>query len=163
MNFEIIASPEDFALVTALYRSSVDGRRFLYEAILSEDGNYNIPDDFNSRTSEILQVYFKSLGVGMKTIIDDSEFIGEAEHSEEEVSLKLGSSIIICTREEEYYLLKMYKVYQKYIKENPNQIDDLDEVWEYVLEHLPFKKKHLTDNIIKIFKDNLNLFSREIG
>ena len=61
----IITNPEDFALVTALYRSSVDGRRFMYEAILSEDGEYNIPDDFTSRCSEILQVYLKSLGIRM--------------------------------------------------------------------------------------------------
>jgi len=161
-NFEIIASPEDFALVTALYRSSIDGRRFLYEAILSEDGKYNIPDDFTSRTSEILQTYFKSLGIGMKTIIDDSEFIGEPEHAEEEVGINLGSAVIFCTREEEYYLRKLQKVYKRYLKENPNQIDDMDELWDYILEHLPFKKKHLTDNIVKIFKDNLDIFSQSI-
>lgn len=161
-NFEIIASPEDFALVTALYRSSIDGRRFLYEAILSEDGKYNIPDDFTSRTSEVLQVYLKSLGVKMKTIMNDDEFIGEPEHANEEVGINIGSSVIFCTRDEEYYLRKLHKVYRKYIKENPNQIDDLDELWDYILEHLPFKKKYLTDNIIKIFKDNLDIFSQPI-
>jgi len=99
----------------------------------------------------------------METIIDDSEYIGEPEHSEEEISIPVGSAIIFCTRDEEYYIRKMWKVYRRYLKDNPNQIDDLDEVWEYIMDNLPFKKKHLTDNIIKIFKDNLDVFSQSTG
>ena len=51
----------------------------MYEAILSDDGEYNIPDDFTSRSAEILQVYLKSLGVRMTTIYDESNYIGEEE------------------------------------------------------------------------------------
>lgn len=159
-NFMIITNPEDFALITALYRSSIDGRRFMYEAILSEDGEYEIPTKFTSRSAEILQVYLKSLGVRMETIIDDSEYIGEAEHSDEVVGYKVGNKVIFCTIDEMYYLNKMSKVYKRYMKEHPNEIDDTNEVWEYVLENLPFKKKLLTDNIINLFKNNLEAFSQ---
>jgi hypothetical protein len=160
MNFMIVTNPEDFALVTALYRSSIDGRRYLYEAILDEDNEYNIPNSFTSRTAEILQVYLKSLGVRMETIIDDDEYIGEPEHLNETVGYELGNTTIFCTVEEMYYLKKLRKVYKRYLRDNPSSIDDTDEVWAYILEHLPFKKKFLTDNIISLFKDNMEAFSK---
>lgn len=156
----IITNPDDFALVTALYRSSVDGRRWMYEAILSEDGEYNIPDNFTSRSAEVLQVYLKSLGVRMETIIDEDDYIGEPEHLNEVIGFKIGNAVIFCTIDEMYYLKKLQKIYQKWIKKHPSDIDDVDEVWDYVMEHLPFKKKHLTDNIINIFKNNLEAFSK---
>lgn len=156
----IVTNPEDFALITALYRSSIDGRRFMYEAILSDDGTYEIPEKFTSRAAEILQVYLKSLGVRMETVIDDSEFISEPEHLTETVGYQVGHTVIFCTHDEMYYLDKMGKVYRHYIKQHPNEIDDVDEVWDYVLNHLPFKKKALTDNIINLFKNNLEAFGQ---
>lgn len=158
-NFMIITNPEDFALVNALYRSSVDGRRFMYEAILSDDGKYEIPDKFTSRSVEILQVYLKSLGVKMTTVIDEDEFIGEPEFDAEEVEYIVGGASIFCTVNEMYYLKKLNIVYHKYLKEYPNMIDEPDEVWDYIMEHLNFKKKHLTDNIIRIFKENISAFA----
>lgn len=159
-NFMIITNPEDFALITALYRSSIDGRRFMYEAILSDDGTYEIPKKFTSRSAEILQVYLKSLGVRMETIIDDTEFIGEPEHLTDIIGYKVGNSMIFCTSDEMYHLHKISKVYKYYMKEHPRQIDDVDEVWDYIVEHLPFKKKALTDNIINLFRNNLEAFSQ---
>lgn len=159
-NFMIVTDPNDFALITALYRASVDGRRYMYEAIISDDGKYNLPDSFTSRTSEILQVYLKSLGVSMKTVINEDDYIGEKEHSEEVVGYEVGGSTIFCTIDEMYYLKKLHKVYKRYIKKHPNMIDDVDEVWDYIMENLPFKKKLLTDDIINMFKDNLDAFSK---
>ena len=156
----IITNPEDFALVTALYRTSIDGRRFMYESILSEDGEYEIPAKFTSRAAEIMQVYLKSLGIRMETIIDEDEYIGEAEHQSEIVGYSIGNTNIFCTPDEMYYLKKLHKVYKKYMKENPNQIDDVDEVWEYIMDNLPFKKKNLTQNIIDLFKNNIEAFSK---
>ena len=158
-NFMIITNPEDFALVTALYRSSVDGRRWMYEAILSDDNEYNIPDSFTSRTSEVLQVYLKSLGVRMETKIDEDEYIGEAEHNEV-IGYDFGNETIFCTIDEMYYIKKLQKVYKKYIKEHPEDIYSTDDVWDYIMEHLPFKKKYLTDNIIDIFKNHIEVLSR---
>ena len=158
-NFMIITTPEDFALITALYRSSVDGRRYMYEAILADDSEYNLPDNFTSRTAEILQVYLKSLGVRMETIYDEDEYISEPEHADDVVQYDVGSGTIFCTLEEMYYLRKIHKVYHRYLKENPNTIDNFEDVWDYIMENLPFKKKHLTDNIIDIFKSNIELFA----
>ena len=93
----IITNPEDFALVNALYRTSIDGRRFMYEAILSEDGNYEIPNTFTSRAVEVLQAYLKSLGVRMETSYDNDEFIGEPEHRTEIVAYEVGDTTIFCT------------------------------------------------------------------
>lgn len=132
----------------------------MYEAILSEDGEYNIPDDFTSRSAEILQVYLKSLGVRMKTITDDSEYISEPEDQDVVIGYEIGNATIFCTPDEMYYLKKLSKVYKRYMKENPNTIDDVDEVWEYIMDNLPFKKKDLTDNIIELFKNNLESFSK---
>ena len=159
-NFLIITNPEDFALITALYRSSIDGRRFMYEAILSDDGEYNIPEQFTSRTAEILQVYLKSLGIRMETIINEDNYIGEPEHLSEIVGYKVNNSMIFCTPDEMYYLNKLHEVYRMYMKEYPNNIDDIDEVWDYIIGHLPFKKKDLTDNIVNLFKENFEAFSR---
>ena len=106
-NFMIVTDPNDFALLTALYRSSVDGRRYMYEAIISDDGKYNIPDTFTSRTAQILQVYLKSLGVRMRTIIDEDEWIGEKEHSEEITAYEVGGDVIFCTSDVMYYLKKL--------------------------------------------------------
>lgn len=131
----------------------------MYEAILSEDGEYNIPNKFTSRSSEVLQVYLKSLGVRMETIIDDDEFIGEPEHDTEVVAYNIKNSVIFCTPNEMYYLKKLSKLYKHYIKNNPESIDDMDVLWDYIIENLPFKKKYLTDNIINLFKNNLEAFS----
>ena len=57
-----------------------------------------------------------------------------------------------------YYLKKLKKVYRRYKKDQPDDIFDFDDAWSYMLENLPFKKKHLTDNIIKLFKNNLEVF-----
>ena len=155
----VAINPDDFALITALYRSSVDGRKFLYEAVLSEKGKYNIPDDFTSRTSEVLEVYMKSLGIKMETIIDDSEFIGEPEDDTEIVGYKVKNNVIFCHPNEMYYLKKLQKLYKRYQKENPDDIDNMEDLWEYLLDHLPFKKKYLTDNIRDLFSNNLQAFS----
>lgn len=131
----------------------------MYEAILSEDYEYNIPDNFTSRTAEILQVYLKSLGVKIETIIDEDEFIGEPEHMNDNIGFQVGDRTIFCSTNDMYYLKKLQKTYHRYLKENPGNIDDVDEVWDYIMDNLPFKKKYLTDNIIDIFKNNIEAFS----
>lgn len=155
----LVTEPEDFALITALYRSSVDGRRFMYEAILDEDGDYDIPMDFHSRTADIMQVYLKSLGVKMETIIGDTDQIGEAEDNETVNCYTFRNNVIFCTSEEMYRIKKLAKLYKHYLKDHPMDIVDFDEVWDYILEHLPFKKKHLTENVVKLFKNNLEVLT----
>ncbi len=150
---------EDFALVSALYRSSIDGRRFMYEAILSEDGDYNIPDKFTNRAAEILQVYLKSLGIRMQTIVNDDEFIGEPEHDNEVVGFTIKNRVIFCTPNEMYYLKRLSKLYKKYTKDHESTIDELDVIWDWMMDNLNFKKKHLTENVINLFKNNLDAFS----
>ena len=135
----------------------------MYEAILDDkDNTYNIPDYFTSRTAEILQTRLKSLGVKMETITDEDEFIGEPEHLCDIIEYKVGKGSIFCTTMQMYYLKKMHKTFSKYIRKHPNTIDDIDDIWDYMVENLPFKKKFLTDDIIRIFKDNIQLFSSEI-
>jgi hypothetical protein len=155
----IITEPEDFALITALYRSSIDGRRFMYEAILSEDGDYEIPDKFHSRSAEILQVYLKSLGVRMETIVGGDDYIGEAEDMDNVVAYTFRNSVIFATPNEMYYILQLAKCYKWHIKDDPSAIRDWDEAWGWVLENLPFKKKHLTENIVKLFTNNLEVLT----
>ena len=157
----IITNPEDFALVTALYRSSVDGRRYMYEAILMNDALYNLPDNFTSRTSEVLEVYLKSLGVKMETVDDDEEFIGEPEHNTELREYEVGSKTIFCTANEMYYLKKLVKAYKRFKKDNPSEITEWEDAWDYIMDHLPFDKQFLTDELIKLFKTTLEDFLKE--
>ena len=157
----VITDPNDFALVTALYRTSIDGRRWMYEAILSDDGKYNIPDNFTSRSVEILQVYLKSLGIRMETIMNEDEYIGEAEHEDQLIGYSVGHTVIFCSPNEMYYLRKLNKVYHRYLKDHPNTIDDIDDIWDYLIDNLPFKKKHLTDSIRELFDDNMKDFALE--
>lgn len=131
------------------------------EAILDDDTKYNLPDNFSSRTAEILQVYLKSLGVSINTIFDEDEFIGEKEDKETVIELNIGHATIFCTIEESYYLNKLIKIYSKFMKENPDRIYEKYEIWDYIYEHLPFKKKHLTDKIIQIFDNNIFDFTVE--
>ena len=138
----VVTKEEDFALITALYRSSIDGRRFMYEAILQED-DYDIPDKFTSRTSEILEVYLKSLGVRMRAVDDeDIEFIGE-ESDDEIIAHQIKNRIIFASNREMYYVKKLAKRYKRLLKNHENMILDDDELWVELFEKLPFKKKYL--------------------
>lgn len=145
-------------MINALYRASIDGRRFMYEAVMSEDGNYEMPGAFTNRAAEILQVYLKSLGVRMQTIVSEDEYIGEPEHTTEVVGFPIKNRIIFCTPNEMYYLKKLSKLYKKYIKRKENTIDDFELAWEWIMENLTFKKKHLTEEIINLFKNNIEAF-----
>lgn len=156
----IITAPEDFALLTALYRSSVDGRRFMYEAIIHDDLNYDIPDKFTSRTAEILKVYLKSLGVRMDIVEDETDYIRDGAENDI-VTYAVKNREIMCTKTEMYYIRKLVKIYRRYIKDTFNDIRDSDEIWEYLNTHLTFKKKYLTDNIINIFNKNLEVLIEE--
>jgi hypothetical protein len=158
-NFLIVVPPEEFALMTALFRTSIGGREYMFKAILSDEAKINIPAKFTSRAAEILEAYYKSLGVSMKTILDEEEFIGEKEHDMETLIYELRNKIIVCTPNEMYYLNKLGKLYKHYIKDNPNAIYDVNEVWDYVVNNISFKKKHLTDYIINTFKCNLEAFT----
>lgn len=157
-NFLVVTNPEDFALVNALYRCSIDGRKFMYEAILSDDNKYDIPDKFTSRTVEILQTYLKSLGVKMTTVINEDEYVIEPEHKVDQVEFIVGDTSIFCTTEQMYYLKKLGLLYQRYLKDNSTGVNDPDEVWEYIMDNLPFKKKYLTDEIIDMFRKNIVAF-----
>jgi hypothetical protein len=130
----------------------------MYEAILSEDGEYDIPEKFTSRTAEILQVYLKSLGVRMETVIDTGNFIGVPEDEIEIVNFNIKQHNIFCTRNEMYYLRKLSKAYKRIMKDKLNTIQNVDDIWEVLMENLPFKKKHLTENIIRIFNENMEVF-----
>ena len=154
----MITDPNDFALISGLYRTSIDGRHWMSEAILSGE-DYEIPDNFTSRTAQIVQVYLKSLGVRMETIIDEDEYIGEPEHLSDSIGFQVGDKTIFCSTEEMYYLKKMQRIYKKYIAKYPGNIDDVDEVWDYIVENLPFSKKHLTEHIIDMFRSNLDAFA----
>lgn len=160
-NFLVVTDPADFALVTALYRSSIDGRRWMAEAILDDDTKYNIPDYFTSRTAEILQVYLKSLGVAINTIYDEDDFIGEKQDKDIVIEMPVGNATIYCTIEESYYLKKLTKLYKKFMKHNPDTIYEGHEIWDYFDKNLPFKKKHLTKRIIDLFNDNIFNFTIE--
>lgn len=155
----IITDPDDFALITSLYRSSIDGRRFLHEAILSEDGNYDIPTEFTSRSSEILQVYLKSLGVRMETVIEGGDRISEPEDMDTVVAYTFRNTVIMATPDEMFYVLTLARLYKQYRRENADHIIDYDEAWDWVLEHLPFKKKHLTESVSKLFRNNLEVLT----
>lgn len=159
-NLLVVANPEDFALFTALYRTSIDGRRYMYEAILSEDGQYQIPHKFTSRASQILEVYLKSLGVRMETIRDDKEYLLESEDDSEIVGYEINNEMIFCTPHDMYYLKKLIKIYKQYIKENPLVAIDVDDVWEYIQKNIKFDKSELTDNIVKLFKNNIDIFGK---
>jgi hypothetical protein len=157
-NFMVITKAEVFALISALYRTSPDGRRFMYEAIITGD-TYDIPDNFTSRTAEILEVYLKSLGVRMKVVDDDKiNFIGEDDDNDVTCH-KVKNGYIFASKKEMYYLKKVAKAYKRVIKGRENQILDIEEVWDKTLDSLPFKKKHLTKDMVEVFMRNLELFT----
>lgn len=146
-------------MITALYRSSIDGRKFLYEAILSEDGEYSIPDNFTSRSAQVLQVYLKSLGIRMETVVGGDDYFGEKEDDENIVGYTFGKHMIFATPNEMWHVKKLAKLYKYYIKDNPGDMYDFNEVWEWMMENLPFKQKRLTDTIVKLFKNNLQVLT----
>jgi hypothetical protein len=47
------------------------------------------------------------------------------------------------------------------MKAHPHMIgESYDDMWEWLMDNLPFKKKHLTENIVNLFKSNITKFSR---
>lgn len=128
------------------------------EAIINENGNYEIPEELTSRTAEILQVYLKSLGVRMETIYDEDEYIGD-ESDNDIVAYTIMNRVIFCTPNEMYYCKKLAKTYKNYLRDNPADISNFDEAWDYVINNLPFKKKYLTDDIYNIFIRNIEAFT----
>lgn len=158
--FLVITQPEDFAMFTALYRSSLDGRKYLCEAVLQGDGFYNLPDYFVSRTVQILQVYLKQLGVGMDCVNEDDELIIFPEDLETQVEYELQDCTILCSIAEREQLKQINRVYRRYLKENNWGIVDVDDAWEYVMKHLPFKKKELLPDVPDLFRKNIQYFAR---
>lgn len=153
----MIADSDDFALITAMYRSSIDGRRFMYEAILADD-DYEIPNSFTSRTAEIMEVYLKSLGVRMVTLDDDErEPIGE-EDDDELLIHKVKNRLIFATNKEIFYVKKLAKAYKRLLKDKQNIILDDEELWDELMANLPFKKKYLTEDVLNIFIRNREVF-----
>ena len=49
---------------------------------------------------------------------------------------------------------------KQYIKENPLVAIDVDDVWEYIQKNIKFDKSELTDNIVKLFKNNIDIFGK---
>ena len=164
INFYIATNPDDMALITSLYRSSIDGRRWMFEAILDDDTKYNLPKSFTSRSAEVAEVYFKSLGVGMNTIIDDEQFIGYIEDKDTIINYKVANADLFITVEQANLLKKIHKVFKKYLKQSPYLIQDFNEIWEYVLKHInKHDKKRIKDNdeVKQIFKDHITDFTQE--
>ena len=158
LNLLIIINETDLALINALYRSSIAGRKFLYESIISEEP-MEVPSSFTNRAAEILQVYLKSLGVKIETILTEDEFIGEPEHTNEIIGFTVKNRVIFCTQNEMYYLKKLQKLYKKYIHKSEENIDNTEEIWDWMMDNLTFKKKFLTDTIIDLFKNNIEAFN----
>jgi hypothetical protein len=98
------------------------------------------------------------------TTVDEEEdvLIAEPEDFEEIHEYEISDAVVFCTKNEMYYLRKLAKIYKRYIKDNPGWIDDWDDVLEYLMDNLPFKKKYLTDEIIQIFHDNLEAFGNSV-
>ena len=135
----------------------------MFEAILSDDAKYDLPDHFTSRSAEVAQVYFKSLGVRMDTVIDDEEFIGYFEDKNTLITYQVHQSILVITVEQRRLLKKVQKAYRKYLKKYPNMIDDFDHIWDWIMDHITMhnKKKLLNGDIKKLFRENLTEFTQD--
>lgn len=157
LNLLIILNEDDLALINALYRSSISGRKFLYESIVTGEP-MEVPNSFTNRAAEILQVYLKSLGIKIETIMTEDEFIGEPEHSNEVIGFTIKNRVIFCTMNEMYYLKKLSKLYKKYIHSRKEKVDDVEEAWDWMMDNLTFKKKFLSEAIIDLFKNNIEAF-----
>ena len=72
LNFLIGMTPDELALFTSMYRSSIKGRRDLATLAFHPDGGYEIDSSYTSRVNEILGVYLKY--IGMRINIDDEKY-----------------------------------------------------------------------------------------
>ena len=120
-----------------------------------------VPNSFTNRAAEILQVYLKSLGIKIETIMTEDEFIGEPEHSNEVIGFTIKNRVIFCTMNEMYYLKKLSKLYKKYIHSREEKVDDVEEAWDWMMDNLTFKKKFLSEAIIDLFKNNIEAFDQK--
>ena len=96
----------------------------------------------------------------METVKDDKEYIMEEEHNNEIVAYEINNEVIFCTPIEMYYLKKIIKHYKKYIKTHKNIEIDVEEAWQYIMDNISFDKEKLTSNIINLFKNNIEIFSK---
>lgn len=118
LNFSIGLLPEDIAIFHALYRSSIKGRKDLFEATLTHKKLGPALDDvYISRAAEIYKVKMKALGIGVDFRSDDHEI---HPLDDQKISMHLiNKRHYLCTNYQAYIIKKEQELRQAVMDMNP--------------------------------------------
>jgi len=103
LNFTIAMAPEEVALIHALYRTSVKGRRDLGKALLSNEPVISVSKSYDSRVAEFFEIILKSLGFEIEFLDSDDDLIELDTENLEWFPLENGKSII-CTQYDKFII-----------------------------------------------------------
>lgn len=109
-------STKEVALVHALYRTSVNARKDLGNAILKNKPIIEIPKSYDSRVAAYFEVILKSLGYEIEFIDTDDELVSMRDGNLVYYELENGNSIL-CSEYEKYLLDRRNEIAEEIMQE----------------------------------------------
>ena len=159
LNFLIGVLPEDVAILHALYRTSIKGRKDLVNMLFSNNGEgvYKMDKTYTSRVVEIFLVTLKSLGISLEFIDEDEEV--QILNNEEVREHTLNGAKYLCTDYQFWILKRISAIREQVLIENPILTNsELDRLVEKRLNEMKFLngeyKEDLGDLDLLVEKEN---------
>lgn len=109
-------APEEVALIHALYRTSVKGRRDLGKALLSNEPVITVHKSYDSRVAEFFEIILKSLGFEIEFLDSDDDLVELNADELEWFALENGKSIF-CTEYDKYIIDRRREIGQEILEE----------------------------------------------
>ena len=119
LNFSIGIIPEDISLFHSLYRSSINGRKDLVNAMFADEGKgiLNMKSAYTSRISEIFNVTLKSMGIELDFEDDENEI--KILNKDNQTPHVLNGVTYLCSDYQFYILERISRIRAKILMENP--------------------------------------------
>lgn len=116
LNFSIAMDTEEVALIHALYRSSVKGRRDLGKALLSNEPVITVDKTYDSRVAEFFEIILKSLGFKIEFLDSDDDLVELDRDGLEWFALENGKSVL-CSQFDKFMLDRRTEIAKEILHE----------------------------------------------
>ena len=134
LNFTIAMDPEEVALVHALYRTSVKGRRDLGKALLSNEPVISVHKSYDSRVAEFFEIILKSLGFELEFLDSDNDLVELDMDKLEWFEIDNGNSIL-CSQYDKYIIDRRREIGKELLEEyGALNIEELNEMIDEEIE-----------------------------
>ena len=109
-------SSEEVALIHALYRTSVKGRKDLGKALLSNEPVINVHKSYDSRVAEFFEIILKSLGFKLEFLDSDDDLVELNTDDIQWFNLENGKSAF-CTEYDKYIIDRRNEIREEILEE----------------------------------------------